>query len=122
MAKVGAAAVEAQPRAPAEGAWYNGVICIGAALALLAIFLVPTIQPTLLRAEHWAADWRTAWLSERLPTAHPKVAIVYITERSLAQFPYFLPPNRGYLADIIDAADKAGARAIGLDFFFTRDT
>jgi adenylate cyclase len=117
-----ATGTQAQHRGQQDGAWYNGVICIGAALALVAIFLVPTIQPTLLRAEHWAADWRTAWLSERLPTTHSKVAVVTITERSLAQFPYFLPPNRGYLADIIDAVDKAGARAIGLDFFFTRDT
>ena len=122
MGKLGATGVEAQPRAHQEGAWYNGAICIGAALALMAIFLVPTIQPTLLRAEHWAADWRTAWLSVRLPTAHPKVAVVSITERSVAQFPYFLPINRGYLADVIDAVDKAGARAIGLDFYFTRDT
>jgi CHASE2 domain-containing sensor protein len=122
MAKLAATGAETQHRAPQDGAWYNGVICIGAALALVAIFLVPTIQPTLLRAEHWAADWRTAWLSERLPRTHPKVAVVAVTERSVAQFPYFVPINRGYVADIVDAVDKAGARAIGLDFYFTRDT
>jgi CHASE2 domain-containing sensor protein len=117
-----AAGAQTRPRWQQDGAWYNGLICLGAALGLIAIFLVPTIEPALVRAEHWAADWRTAWLSERLPSSHPKVAVVSITEKSVEQFPYFLPINRGYLADIIDAVDKAGARAIGLDFYFTRDT
>src|SRR5688572_30007935 len=122
MRPVMVAGAQAHLRGPQDGAWYNGVICIGAALALVAIFLVPTIQPALLRAEHWAADWRTAWLSERVDKPHPKIAVVSITEKSVEQFPYFLPINRGYLADIIDAVDKAGARAVGLDFYFTRST
>jgi adenylate cyclase len=116
------AVVETRPQEKAQGAWYNSAACVGGLLALFAIFFVPHIEPALLRAEHWAADWRTAWLSERLPTSHPKVAIVRITEESVADFPYFLPVNRGYFADIIDAVDKAGARAIGLDFYFTRGT
>ncbi len=116
------AVVETRPREKGQGAWYNAAACVGSLLALIAIFLVPTIEPALLRAEHWAADWRTAWLSNRLPGPHPKVAIVRITEESVAGFPYFLPVNRGYFADIVDAVDKAGARAIGLDFYFTRDT
>ncbi|MBO0764946.1 MAG: CHASE2 domain-containing protein [Hyphomicrobiaceae bacterium] len=101
------------------GAWYNAAICLGALLGLVALFLVP---PALLWAEHWAADWRTAWLSERLPSSHPKIAIIDINEKSLEPYPYLVPFNRGFLADIIDAVDKAGARAIGLDFYFTRDT
>jgi CHASE2 domain-containing sensor protein len=116
------AVVETRPQGKPIGAWYNGAAVVGGLLALFALFLVPTIEPALLRAEHWAADWRTAWLSERLPSSHPKVAIVRITEESVADFPYFLPVNRGYFADIIDAVDKAGAKAIGLDFYFTRDT
>jgi adenylate cyclase len=103
----------------AAGAWYNAVICLGAVLALVALLLVP---PALLWAEHWAADWRTAWLSERLPSSHPRIAIVNINEKSIEPYPYLLPFNRGFLADIIDAVDKAGARAIGLDFYFPRDT
>jgi CHASE2 domain-containing sensor protein len=116
------AVVETRPQGKPIGAWYNGAAVIGGLLALFALFLVPTIEPALLRAEHWAADWRTAWLSERLPSSHPKVAIIKITEESVAAFPYFLPVNRGYFADIIDTVDKAGARTIGLDFYFTRDT
>ena len=116
------AVVETRPQGRPIGAWYNGAAVVGGLLALFALFLVPTIEPALLRAEHWAADWRTAWLSERMPSSHPKVAIVRITEESVAEFPYFLPVNRGYFADIVDAVDKAGAKTIGLDFYFTRDT
>jgi adenylate cyclase len=116
------AVVETRPQGKPIGAWYNGAAAVGGLLALFAIFLVPTIEPALLRAEHWAADWRTAWLSDRLPSSHPKVAIVRITEESVADFPYFLPVNRGYFADLIDAVDRAGARVIGLDFYFTRGT
>jgi CHASE2 domain-containing sensor protein len=113
------AGVQTEPREKTEGAWYNAVICLGGVLALLALFLVP---PALLWVEHWAADWRTAWLSERLASAHPKIAIISITEKSVEPFPYVLPINRGYLADVVSAVDKAGARAIGLDFYFTRST
>jgi adenylate cyclase len=116
------AVVETRPQGKLTGAWYNGAAVVGGIVALLAIFLVPTIEPALLRAEHWAADWRTAWLSERLPSSHPKLALVTITEESVADFPYFIPPNRGYVADLIDALDKAGARAIGLDTYMTRGT
>jgi CHASE2 domain-containing sensor protein len=116
------AVVETRSQGGLKGAWYNAVAFVGGLLALLAIFLLPSIEPALLRAEHWAADWRTAWLSERLPVPHPKVAIVRITEESVANFPYFLPVNRGYFADVIDAVDKAGAKAIGLDIYFTRAT
>jgi CHASE2 domain-containing sensor protein len=102
------------------GAWYNAVICLGALLGLVALFLVP---PALLGlGDYWASDWRTAWLSERLPSSHSKVAIINITEKSIEPYPYLIPFNRGFLADIIDAVDKAGARAIGLDFYFTKST
>src|SRR5262249_50186583 len=113
------ASVQTRPRDLQGGAWYNAAICLGALLALVALFIVP---PALLWAEHWAADWRTAWLSERLPSSHPKIAIININEKSVEPFPYLLPFNRGFLADVVSAVDKAGARAIGLDFYFSTPT
>ncbi len=95
---------------------------VGCVVVLLALFFVPAVAPTLLRAEHWAADWRTAFLSDRLATTHPNLAIVSITEESLEPYPYILPINRGYMADLVTAINEAGARAIALDFFFVRDT
>jgi CHASE2 domain-containing sensor protein len=105
-----------------EASWYRFVLCAGSVLVLLALFFVPSVAPVLLRAEHWAADWRTAYFSDRLPSSHPGLAIISVTEQSLESFPYILPINRGYIADIVAAADQAGARAIGLDLFFTKDT
>jgi hypothetical protein len=61
------------------GSWYNFAVLIGCVVVLLALFLVPAVAPTLLRAEHWAADWRTAFLSDRLATTHPNLAIVSVT-------------------------------------------
>jgi adenylate cyclase len=109
----------ANPRSPSR---LNFALCAGSILVLLGLFLVPAVAPALLRAEHWAADWRTAFLSDRLPSAHARVAIIPVTEDSLAGLPYILPINRGYLADLVTAVDEAGALAIGLDFYFARDT
>ena len=100
----------------------NFALCAGAIVVLLGLFLVPAVAPALLRAEHWAADWRTAFLSDRLPGAHARLVIIPVTEDSLAGLPYILPINRGYLADLVAAVDQAGALAIGLDFYFARDT
>jgi adenylate cyclase len=102
--------------------WLHFALWAGAVVVLLGLFFVPAVAPTVLRAEHWAADWRTAFLSDRLPSSHPRVAIIAVREESLAGFPYILPINRGYLADLVTAADAAGAMAIGLDFYFTGDT
>jgi len=104
------------------GSWLHFVLWVGAVVVLLGLFFVPAVAPTLRRAEYWAADWRTAFLSDRLPSSHPRVAIIAVREESLAGFPYILPINRGYLADLVTAADAAGALAIGLDFYFTQDT
>jgi adenylate cyclase len=98
------------------------VLCVGSVLVLLGLFFVPAVAPALLRAEHWAADWRTAFLSDRLPAAHAGITIIPVTEESLAGLPYILPINRGYLADLVSAVDQAGARVIGLDFYFARET
>jgi CHASE2 domain-containing sensor protein len=113
-----------QGRAPDQegAAWFPFTVLFGCTIALVMLFFVPAAAPALLRLEHWAADWRTAFLSDRLATAHPGIAIITITEESLVPYPYILPINRGYIADLVTAADQAGARAIGLDFFFTRNT
>lgn len=111
-------------RSPAQegGGLFSFVALIGCIIALVLLFFVPAAAPALLRLEHWAADWRTALLSDRLPTAHPGIAIIGITDQSLDGYPYILPINRGYIADLVTAVDEAGAKAIGLDFYFTRDT
>jgi CHASE2 domain-containing sensor protein len=76
----------------------------------------------LLWLEHWTGDFRTALLSDRLPTQHPHVAVVVITEQTLASYPYLTPVDRGLLADLISAIDSAGPRSIGIDVAFLRPT
>ena len=104
------------------GAWYHLAVCLAAAALAATLIFAPNAIPARFKAEHWAADWRTALLSDRFSHPHPQFAIVTVTPRSLEQFRYFLPIHRGHLADLVDAADKAGASAIGLDFYFTRAT
>ena len=57
-----------------------------------------------------------------LAGTHPDIALVVITDKTLEPYPYLLPPDRALLADVVTAVHEAGARAIGLDFYFTKQT
>ncbi len=85
---------------------------------LLLADLAPRFAPGLLRFEHYMGDVRTAFLSDQLPSQHPQVAIVTITDDTLAGYKTFLPVDRHLLARVVDALDAAGAKVIGLDFLF----
>jgi adenylate cyclase len=86
---------------------------------LLLADLIPRYAPGLLRFEHVMGDARTTLLSDRLPSQHPHVAIVAITDQTLSDYKTRLPIDRALLAHIVDALDADGATAIGLDFLFT---
>jgi adenylate cyclase len=85
---------------------------------LLLADLAPRFAPGLLRFEHYMGDVRTAFLSDQLPSQHPQVAIVPVTDDTLAGYKTFLPVDRHLLARLVDAVDAAGAKVIGLDFLF----
>lgn len=112
---------EAQERST-EGNWQSAAICIATSLGIFGLFFVETVAPTITKLEHWTADWRTALLSDYHQTTHPKLAIVQITSETLEPYPFFLPIDRGLQADIIRAVDRAGAKAIALDFYYTKPT
>ncbi len=76
----------------------------------------------LLWVEHWTGDWRTSLLADRKPTQHPDIALVTITEETLAPYPYRLPPDRKLIARLVTALDGMGVKAIGLDFLVARKT
>src|SRR5262245_10384015 len=86
---------------------------------LLLADLAPRYAPGLLRFEHYMGDVRTALLSDQLPSQHPSVAILAITDDTLAGYRTYLPVDRDLLARVVEAVDAAGAKAIGLDFLFT---
>ena len=115
--------------APSDGeggtvsvSWHPAALCLAAILGLVGLFFVPAVAPTLLKLEHWTADWRTALLSDRRATTHPDLAIVAINSETLEPYPFMLPIDRGLQADIVTAVERAGARAIALDFYFTKGT
>ena len=95
-----------------------GVVAVLAALLLAD--LMPRYAPGLLRFEHALGDVRTSFLSDQLPSQHPHVAIVGITDQTLSDYKTRLPIDRALLARLIDAIDAAGARAIGIDVLFYR--
>jgi adenylate cyclase len=72
--------------------------------------------------EHWSADLRTAWLSRRLDQQYDRIALVEITNDTLAPYPYVSPIDREMLAELIRVVDASEPKAIGLDFIFDRGT
>jgi adenylate cyclase len=67
-------------------------------------------------------DWRTALFSRKEPQTRKDIALLYIGDRTLAQYLYQLPLDRGLLAQIVHALDAAGAKVIGLDVILDRPT
>ncbi len=94
---------------------------IGSLAALIALLFVPAFAPWVVRFDHSTADWRTAYLSDRMPSHHPRLALVVINDATLRQYPSS-PVDRGLLARIVSAIDAAGARTIGLDILFFKPT
>ena len=88
--------------------------------SVLLVDVVPRFAPGLLRFEYALADFRTAMLSDQLPSQHPDVAIIGITDETLSEYKTRLPIDRMLLARLVEAADAAGVKAIGLDLLFYR--
>jgi CHASE2 domain-containing sensor protein len=98
----------------------SALFALGSTLALAE--LVPSYAPGLLRFDHYLGDARSAYLADRQPSQHPRVAIVGITDETLQDLSVRLPIDTELLTRLVQAIDAAGARAIGLDILFTRYT
>jgi len=72
--------------------------------------------------EHWTGDIRTALFSHRPKRQHDQIALIAIDDTTMQPYPYRSPIDRQLLANLIAELDKAGARAIGLDFLFLKAT
>src|SRR5947207_915595 len=88
--------------------------------SVVLVDLVPRFAPGLLRFEYAMADIRTSLLSDQLPSQHPHVAIVGITDQTLSDYKMRLPIDRALLARLVEAVDAAGAKVIGVDILFYR--
>jgi len=87
---------------------------------LLLAEVVPQYAPGLLRFEHTLGDMRTAHLSDRLASQHPFVAITAINDETLKDSKVRQPIDPALLARLVEAADAAGAKVIGIDILFVR--
>lgn len=85
-------------------------------LALLAA-LVATVLALLAsaRLEPLAGDLAIGLAPLPPERIVEQIAVVVVTEETLAAFPYRSPIDRGFLAGLIDRLDAAGARAVGID-------
>ena len=73
-------------------------------------------------AEEAVADARLALLGPAAAEQNAQVALVTITEDTLALLPYRSPVDRALMADVTLALKASGARAIGFDILFDRVT
>lgn len=109
---------------PRRRALFPRPFLLCAVFAVLATLLfaeiVPRYAPGLLRFEHVLGDVRTAYLSDRLPTQHPHVAIVSVTDETLKDSKVRQPIDRAMLARLVAAIDTAGAKVIGIDILSAR--
>lgn len=94
----------------------------GSLIGLVALAVLPGWAPFLMRFEHQTADWRTKAFSDAVEGEHPSVAVVLVSEVTLDGYPYLLPADRGLLAKVVRGLDAAGAKVVGLDFYFSRTT
>lgn len=109
---------------------------LAVALAAAASILFPRIPaewPARLLSAGWmphqivqllefSNDIQVALLANRLSGPHPGIALVIITDETLAELPYVSPIDRGVIAGLVKAADGLGARVIGLDILFDQAT
>ncbi|MBC7906673.1 MAG: adenylate/guanylate cyclase domain-containing protein [Rhodospirillaceae bacterium] len=88
-----------------------------AAGAAAVVLLVLHGLPPLASADRLVDDFAVARLAPATPQ-HDRIAIIAITEDSLAALPYRSPLDRAMLAGLVGALKDKGAAVIGLDVLF----
>lgn len=86
-----------------------------------ASVLATRIVPVLAAAENWLVDLRVSLLSTARPQ-HPEIVLVVVNEDTLAGLTYRSPVDRGFLSNVLQWLDAAGAKAIGVDILFDQAT
>ncbi|MGD9669500.1 MAG: CHASE2 domain-containing protein [Hyphomicrobiaceae bacterium] len=76
----------------------------------------------IVKLLEFSNDIQVALLAERPPEPHPDIALVLITEDTLANLAYITPIDRRLIAQLVKSLDHLGARAIGLDILFDQAT
>ncbi|PPD30137.1 MAG: hypothetical protein CTY20_04345 [Hyphomicrobium sp.] len=119
------AASETRQNAAAIGKGAGVLLTVLLLACLIALALIAWARsglPGLEAPDRYFYDLRHVWLAKAPPTARPEIAIVAVTDRSIASYPAMQPIDRGLLARLVTELQSAGARAIGLDLRFDRAT
>lgn len=95
---------------------FSLIVCIAAALAVLALSYAP-LREKLDRIEYWTADWRTSLLADRTAGQHPRIVLVAFDPDTF-DGGVVSPIPRDTHAQVLRALDAMGPKAIGLDFYF----
>lgn len=107
--------------------------CLLAALSGFFLPRVPAVWHMHLLSPGWmphqlvkllefSNDIQVALLAERPPRSHRDIAVVLITEHTLAELPYITPIDRRLIGRLVKSLDHLGVRAIGLDILFDQAT
>lgn len=102
-----------------EGFWIGAIVIV--TTAFLAV--LPSLLPVSATVEEWSRDIRIAAATPPEPQSEDIVFIALTDETlDLPQFPYRLPVDRSFMADLVRTLEDKGVRAIGIDVLFDRWT
>ncbi len=93
-----------------------------AACVAAGAYMMPHFLPFAGAAEEVIADLRFAALGSRAPSQNTGVALVTVTEDTLANLPYRSPIDRLVLAQAVAVLAKAEIAALGIDILLDRPT
>ena len=60
--------------------WVRLAVALASLAVIAGLLFAPALAPWVLRFEHWTADWRTAYLSDRAKSPNSRIAVVLINE------------------------------------------
>jgi class 3 adenylate cyclase/CHASE2 domain-containing sensor protein len=102
-----------------EGFWIGAIVIVTTGF----LSILPSILPVSATIEEWSRDIRIAAATKPEPQSEDIVFIALTDETlDLPQFPYRLPVDRSFMAELIRTLEAAGVRAIGIDILFDRWT
>ncbi len=102
-----------------SGLWAAAIVILSSAF----FFTLPAYLPLAASVETWSRDVRIAAATPLSPPS-PDIVIVALTDETLdqPQFPYRLPVDRAFLAELVRHLEASGARAVGIDILLDRWT
>uniref|UniRef100_UPI000E6664B2 CHASE2 domain-containing protein n=1 Tax=Desertibaculum subflavum TaxID=2268458 RepID=UPI000E6664B2 len=97
-------------------------VALIALLSLACGVLLPRIIPMLGWSENWVKDVRISLVPYASKPVRQDMAVLAITEETLGTLRYRSPIDRGFLAQVLERLERAGARAVVFDILFDRET